>query len=109
EAPAYANKAQQALKKMNLPENATVEEFVIRAIETLREGNYKGIHTVYSGFNEAFRKYFPNLDLVKTIDQLVNDGKIARRPGKGGVVLYKADEAPSVWNKGDDALKKMGL
>ena len=29
-------------------------EFVKKAIVSLRKEPYKGIHTVYSGFNEAF-------------------------------------------------------
>ena len=36
----------------------THEEFVTRAIERLRSPKYKGIHSVYSGFNVGFRKYF---------------------------------------------------
>jgi hypothetical protein len=36
----------------------TEEEFVIQAIKKLRKEPYRGIHSVYSGFNEAFRKYF---------------------------------------------------
>ena len=34
------------------------EEFVRLAIQKLRTGNYRGIHSVYSGFNEAFKIYF---------------------------------------------------
>jgi hypothetical protein len=33
-------------------------EFVIRAIKKLRKPPYKGIHSVYSGFNRAFKDYF---------------------------------------------------
>ena len=33
----------------------TEEEFVIQAIKKLRKEPYRGIHSVYSGFNEAFR------------------------------------------------------
>jgi len=31
------------------------EEFVLRAVKRLRKPPYKGIHTVYSGFNQAFK------------------------------------------------------
>ena len=34
------------------------EEFLKKAIVSLRKEGYKGIHTIYSGFNEAFKKYF---------------------------------------------------
>jgi len=36
-------------------EKMTVEEFVQVAIKALRMGDFKGIHSVYSGFNEAFK------------------------------------------------------
>ena len=36
----------------------TEEEFVLQAIKKLRKEPFRGIHSVYSGFNEAFRKYF---------------------------------------------------
>jgi len=74
------------------------EEFVLRSIERLRKPPYKGIHTVYSGFNEAFRKYFPLLDPVTVVSQLVSEGKVTIRPVRGGVVLYKASEAPGYAN-----------
>ena len=32
------------------------EEFVFRAIKRLRKPPYKGIHSVYSGFNQAFKE-----------------------------------------------------
>jgi hypothetical protein len=41
-----------------MTEKFSYEEFVRQAILKLRIGNYKGIHSVYSGFNEAFRKYY---------------------------------------------------
>ncbi len=34
------------------------EEFVLRAIKRLRKPPYLGIHTVYSGFNQAFKEHF---------------------------------------------------
>lgn len=70
------------------------EEFVLRSIERLRKPPYKGIHSVYSGFNEAFRKYFPLLDPVTVVTQLATEGKVATRPVRGGVLIYKASEAP---------------
>lgn len=84
----------------------TPEEFVLQAIERLRTPPYKCIHTVFSGFNEAFREYFPLLDPVDVTNQLAQEGKIVIRPAKKGVLLYKADEAPFV-TLGKDALKKI--
>ena len=82
------------------------EEFVLKAIERLRTPPYKGIHTVFSGFNEAFREYFPLIDPVEFTNQLAKEGKVVIRPAKKGVLLYKAGEAPSI-TQGKDALKKI--
>jgi hypothetical protein len=68
-------------------------EFVIRAIKKLRKPPYKGIHSVYSGFNQAFREYFDK-DPVEATTKLATEGKIATRPVKGGVLLYLPDDAP---------------
>ena len=68
-------------------------EFVVRAIKKLRQPPYKGIHSVYSGFNQAFREYF-NSDPVATTTRLANEGKIVTRPVKGGALLYLPGEAP---------------
>jgi hypothetical protein len=69
-------------------------DFVIRAINKLRKPPYKGIHSVYSGFNRAFREYFDK-DPVEATTRLAEEGKIATRPVKGGVMLYLPDEAPA--------------
>jgi hypothetical protein len=68
-------------------------EFIVRAIKKLRKPPYKGIHTVYSGFNQAFREYF-NKDPVEVTTKLVGEGKIVTRPVKGGVILYLPEDAP---------------
>ncbi|MFQ5802093.1 MAG: hypothetical protein ACE5JQ_04255 [Candidatus Methylomirabilales bacterium] len=78
------------------------EEFVIRAIKKLR-GKYRGIHTVFSGFNEAFRKYFGE-DPRPVTQGMANKGIIELRPVKGGVMMYLKGEAPQA---GDDVLKKI--
>jgi len=72
----------------------TEYEFVVRAIKRLRKPPYKGIHSVYSGFNQAFREYF-NKDPIKATRELVEEGKIVTRPIKGGVLLYLSEDGPS--------------
>lgn len=84
------------------------EEFIKQAIRKLRTGNYRGIHSVYSGFNEAFKKYFDGEDPVKVTTKLAQEGKLVIRPTKGGVVLYLPEEAPQMV-RADQTLKKMGL
>ena len=86
--------------------NLSPEEFVLKAIERLRVPPYKGIHSVFSGFNEAFREYFPLLDPVDFTTQLAKEGKIVIRPAKRGVLLFKAGDVPPT-TTGKDALKKM--
>jgi hypothetical protein len=69
-------------------------EFVVRAIKTLHKPPYKGIHSVYSGFNQAFREYFGK-DPVETTTSLAQEGKIVTRPIKGGVLIYLPEDAPT--------------
>ena len=84
------------------------EEFIRLAVVRLRNGNFKGIHSVYSGFNEAFKKYFEGADPVKTTTDFAGDGKLVIRPAKNGVMLYLPEDAPQ-GDRGDRALRKMGL
>lgn len=78
------------------------EEFVRRAVKKLR-GNYKGIHTVYSGFNQAFKQYF-GTNPIETTQRLAKEGKISIRPVKGGVMLYLPEDAP---NSPENVLNKI--
>ena len=81
------------------------EEFVIKAIEKLRKPPYKGIHSVWSGFNEAFRVYFGQ-NPVEATRRLAKEGKIAVRPVKGGVLLYLLEDRREI-PKSEDVLKKI--
>jgi len=71
----------------------TEEEFVLQAIKKLRKEPFRGIHSVYSGFNEAFRKYF-GTNPVEATSRLAAEGKIETRLFKGGVMLFLPGEAP---------------
>ena len=71
----------------------TEEEFVLQAIKKLRKDPFRGIHSVYSGFNEAFRKYF-GTNPVEATSRLATEGKIETRLFKGGVMLFLPGEAP---------------
>lgn len=89
-------------------------EFLARAMENLRtksdEREYHNLHSVYSGFNSAFRAYFPDSDPVAFIQALAADGKVKIIPAKGGVNIYWPDEAPHAGVKSaTDTLAKMGL
>jgi len=87
----------------------TPEQFILRFIETFRDPERsRGVHSVFSGFNAAFREYFPGLDPVEVTTQLAEAGKLEVRLVKRGAMLYKAGEAPSLPNP-RSLLKKMGL
>jgi hypothetical protein len=86
-----------------MEEKISEYEFVIRAIKKLKKPPYKGIHSVYSGFNQAFREYF-NKDPVEATTKLAQEGKIITRPVKGGATLYLPEDAPTTSKK---ALKRI--
>jgi hypothetical protein len=69
-------------------------EFVLRAIKRLRKPPYRGIHSVYSGFNQAFKEHFGK-NPVEMTQKMAAEGKITVRPAKGGVMLYLPEDAPS--------------
>ncbi len=92
-----------------MSEKLSHEEFVKKAIVSLRKEGYKGIHSVYSGFNEACKKYFDGENPVDVTNKLASEGKIVIRPVKGGVMLYLPEEAPATKSSADEALKKMGI
>ncbi|MDP3795061.1 MAG: hypothetical protein Q8R13_03985 [bacterium] len=88
----------------------SVEEFVLLAIERLRDRKYRAIHTVFSGFNRAFRVYYreEGLDPVEEVGKLVQAGKIKLRYVKGGALIsadpnFKGEVSPA------EALRKMNL
>lgn len=80
----------------------TEEEFTRKAVKKLR-GKYKGIHTVYSGFNSAFKEYF-GTNPVEATQRLAREGKINIRPVKGGVMIYLPEDAP---NTAENILNKI--
>jgi hypothetical protein len=84
------------------------EEFFKVAIVKLRNpSKSQGIHSVFSGFNEAFRKYFGD-DPIKVTQELAGKGKIEIRPVKKGVMIYLPGEAPKSRNElGKEALSKI--
>ena len=80
---------------MNEESKGTIseEEFVYRAIKRLRKPPYRGIHSVFSGFNQAFKEHFGK-NPIEVTQKLAGEGKIVTRPVKGGVMLYLPEDAP---------------
>ena len=98
------------VKKNTAKGQLSEEQFTLQAIEKLRKGAYRGIHTVYSGFNQAFRKYFgESADPVGATTKLAKAGKISTRFARGGIMIYKPEEAPAAKDKGAEALAAMGI
>ncbi|MEM2935173.1 MAG: hypothetical protein QXF32_02285 [Candidatus Thermoplasmatota archaeon] len=81
------------------------EEFVINAIKKLRKPPYKGIHTVFSGFNAAFKEYFGK-DPIEVTTRMAKEGKILIRPAKRGVMLYLPEDNPDL-PKTEEIIKKI--
>ena len=81
----------------------TEEEFIIEAIKKLR-GKYRGLHSVYSGVNAAFRQQFGK-DPVEVTNRMAREGKLVIRPARGGVILYLPGEAPD--DRSDTVIRKV--
>ncbi len=89
-----------------MADRITKEEFIVQAIRKLRDlSKSKGIHSRFSGFNEAFKLQFGQ-ESRATTDKMVAEGKLAIIPAKGGVRLYLPEDAPAGM-AGIDALTKI--
>lgn len=92
----------------------TPKEFTILAIERRRLGPGRGIHVVCSGFNAAFRAYFPKLDVVAEMERLAEEGVIDIIPSRWAVTIAIAQPEPpnplkGVSASGVQTLVAMGL
>ena len=83
------------------------DDFIIEGIRRLRKDPYRGINSVFSGLNEAFRKRF-NRDPIEFTNKLASAGKVEVVPMRGGkgVMIYLPGEGPR-GRKTDEALKKI--
>ena len=80
--------------KNNGKKNLSEVEFVQGCILAGRNGKSKGIHTVFSGFNGAYRKHFTGKDPIEAVNRLSHEGKIYSRPSKRGAMIYLPTEKP---------------
>jgi hypothetical protein len=72
------------------------KDFFERAIKKCRKEGYKGIHTVYSGVNNAFRQYYgKDADPIVAVNALIAKGELAGNPAKGGFTIYMPEDAKS--------------
>lgn len=98
----------QVVEVRGRKEKLSEKAFTIKAIKSLRRDGYNGIHSVYSGFNAAFREYFDG-DPIEATSRLAKAGDINVVPTRRGVMLYLAEEGPKALNTGAAVLSKMGL
>jgi hypothetical protein len=74
----------------------TPEEFTLMAIVKLQKPPYKGIHSLYSGFKDAYVKFFPGRNVDADIDDMARRGIIDTRPSKkGGPTMYVGGQDPN--------------
>ena len=88
------------------------QEFVLAAIKAAhaKTPKYDGCHTVYSGFNAAFREYYgEGSDPVAATTRLAEAGVIVVRPARGGAMLYTPDKAPAAKPADKGLLEAMGV
>jgi len=78
-------------------------QFVKQAITALKQPPYTGIHTVYSGFNRAFREYFHGDDPVAVCQKLAAEGEIRLFLVRGGAMI----SLPPEEKKKQNVLKKI--
>lgn len=82
-----------------------LEQFVYACIEHVKKTTkYKGIHTVFGGLNVAIKRKY-GIEPIPTLQALVDQGKLALRPVKGGVLLYLPQDAPEKRDKAAELLK----
>ncbi len=94
---------------MTHKQKLTPEQFVFLALEKLKKPGAKGIHTVFTGFNQAFRSYFPDSDPVALVKKMVEEGKLVSRPAKGGAMIYSPDANMTAPKSASTALNQMGI
>lgn len=103
----------------------SADEFIVTAIRKLREvenekartkgrRESKGIHSVYSGFNAAFKSYFGgDASPVDATKSAAERDVIDIGGARGGAMLYLPGEAPAAWEtqeaRNGKTLAAMGL
>ena len=80
-----------------MEDTVSYREFVSRAILKLRKEGEVGIHSVRSGFNEAFLDYY-GYDPQGILGELIKQGFITTVPVEDGVMIYLLSEIESTEN-----------
>lgn len=85
-----------AKKAATTNEKLSYAEFTKRSIVALRDvTKSKGMHSVYSGFNQAFKEYYgEGVSPKDAVDSLHDAGTIVRQFRRGGAMLFLPGEEP---------------
>ena len=91
--------------------DAEVDLFIVLAYEAFRvkkagSAKYEHIHTVWSGFNTAFKRLFEGFDVVAYTNMLEKEGFLTISPAKGGVFLKPL---PHFVEKAQEGQEELGL
>jgi hypothetical protein len=87
------SKEQSAMSNQDtVTRTAKMEIFALLGYQMLStpdsEGKpYRWRHVVFSGYNEAFRKFFPTEDVRQSFDELRNAGMVVTTLAKGGITF----------------------
>ena len=87
-APRAGKRVQDVIEKINpAHEEMDFEEFALQALEVLPEPPYPMFHCVWSGFNDAARVAFPDVDPCQALIDMGKRNLITVRPFKGGALI----------------------
>lgn len=72
--------------------NPEADLFIVLAYDTLRGAKsngdrYESLHTVWNGFNQAFRRVFPGVDPIAYTRYLADEGLVQLGIARGGAFL----------------------
>ncbi|MFZ6007551.1 MAG: DUF4011 domain-containing protein [Nitrospirota bacterium] len=101
-------KAMSLLDDEGGPSKLSQEEFVIKAIEELRPNWSQGINSVYSGFDEKFKKAFDGEDSSTILSKMENEGKITIKKVKTGLILTLTGKVSHKTNASPNEQKPSG-
>jgi hypothetical protein len=70
-------------------------QFTMAAIKALPQEGRKGIHSVWSQYNEVFKGKFPGRNPIAVTNGMKEMGLIDIRPWTGGVLIFKKGDMNS--------------
>lgn len=79
---------QEVIEKVNpADEDVDFEQFALMALDTLPEAPYNTFHCIWTGFNDAAKVVFPDIDPCQALKDMGKRKLITVRPFKGGALI----------------------